>query len=50
MIPMPVVANAGPFMALAKQLRFYFAEIERRGNDIWISPALCRALYLKDVL
>lgn len=25
------------------QLRFYFAEIERR-TDIWISPALCRRL------
>jgi predicted nucleic acid-binding protein len=25
------------------QLRFYFAEIERR-NDIWVSPTLCRSL------
>lgn len=30
------------------QLRFYFAEIERR-TDIWISPALCRRL-LKETL
>ena len=30
------------------QLRFYFAEIERRA-DIWISPALCRRL-LKETL